>query len=332
MQESSTNPAPLPKVARYKIRTAFNLSEAPEAAEITGLEPGLANVPAPDPRYVFEADTLRQLCMFWAGGFRALMIEGDPAAGKTSLVDQYHARLNVPLYKVACTPTTESFRLVGQLLPTPDGKLAWHDGPVVRACREGSSVLLDEYNTLDPGEATGLNMLLEGYSWTIPETGEVVSPAPTTRFFGTQNAVDSKAAVAGRNLQDVANEDRWSFMRVRYIAPEAEKALVQGHLVAGRIPEEVARTVAAICVDVANKVRQAFRDDATAIDKPLSTRVVLRWAKYTILYTPIMKAQGRSAVHYAINQAVRMSPEMAVAVAEMITLIAGYGPQLGPRS
>ena len=330
--ETTTGPVgQVPKPARHKIRTAFNLPEAPEAAEVTGFEPGLPNVPATDPHYVFEPDTLRQFCMFWAGGFRALMVEGDPAAGKTSLVDQVHARLHVPLYKVACAPTTESYRLIGQLLPTLDGKLAWHDGPVVRACREGSSVLLDEYNTLDPGEATGLNMLLEGYAWTIPETGEVITPAPTTRFFGTQNAVDSKAAVAGRNVQDVANEDRWSFMRVHYLAPAAEKALVQRHLVAGRIPQEVASTIATICVDVANKVRQAFRDDAPAIDKPLSTRVVLRWAKYTILYTPIMKAQGRSAVHYAIHQAVRLSPDMAAAVAEMITLIAGYGPQLAPR-
>jgi len=285
-------------------------------------------VPAIDPHYVFELDTLRQITMHWAGGFRALMLEGDPAAGKTSLVEQFHARLNVPLYKVPCAPTTEAYQLIGQLLPTEDGKLRWSDGPVTKACREGTSCLLDEYNVLDPGAATGLNMLLEGYCWTIPETGEVITPAPTTRFFGTQNPVDSKASVAGRNVQDVANEDRWCFMRVNYVASETERALVQRHLAAGGINADVASTVAGICVDVANKVREAFHNDSPEIDKPLSTRVVVRWAKLTVMYQAAMKAKGRSGLHYAINQAVRMSPTMAQAVTEMVTMVAGYGPDL----
>lgn len=308
----------------YNVRQTFDMKEAPENAEIPGLDPGMPEVPPLDPNYVFDIERMRQLTMFWVGGFKALMIEGDPAAGKTSLVEQWHARLNVPLYKVACSPTTESFRLIGQLLPTEDGKLRWHDGPVVRACREGTSVLLDEYNTLDPGEATGLNMLLEGYSWTIPETGETIMPTRTTRFFVTQNAVDSRAAVAGRNIQDVANDDRFSYMEVDYLKPELEEALVIRHLVAGRVDDDIARTIARVCVQVANNVRKAFRDDAVGIDKPLSTRVVLRWAKYSVMYQGVMKKLGRSGLHYAIRQAVRMSPSMAASINEQITLVAGY--------
>jgi cobaltochelatase CobS len=321
--------SPTPALQKYKIREVFDLQEAPESAEIPGLAPGLAGVPSIDPHYVFEPERLRQLTMFWVGGFRAMMIEGDPAAGKTSIVSQMHARLNVPLHKVACSPTTEAYRLIGQLLPTEEGKLRWHDGPVVKACRDGTSVLLDEYNNLDPGEATGLNMLLEGYSWTIPETGEVISPARTTRFFVTQNAVDSKAQVAGRNVQDVANEDRFSYMEVDYLRPELEKALVVRHLIEGRIQTDVAQTVASICVDVANKVREAFRNDADGIDKPLSTRVVLRWAKYTVMYQGVMQRQNRSGLHYAIRQAVRMSQTMADAVNQMITMVAGYDEKNG---
>lgn len=306
----------------FSIRDAFGLPEVSEKAMIPGLEPGLAGVPPIDPNYVFQVDRLRQFTMFWVGGFRALKIEGDPAAGKTSFIDQIHARLNVPLYKVPCSPTTESFRLIGQLLPDTDGKLAWRDGPVTRACREGTSVLLDEYNTLDPGEATGLNMLLEGYSWTVPETGEIITPAPTTRFFATQNAEDSKAMVAGRNVQDVANDDRWSYMQVDYLAADLEKTLVKRSL--AQVPGAIAESIADICVGVANKVREAFRDDVPDIDKPLSTRVVVRWAKYGVMYSAPMAQQGRSSLHYAIRQAVRMSPTMAKAVNDLITLVAGY--------
>lgn len=329
MAETETKPAPTLK--RYKIRDTFNMPDASPAAEIPGLEPGLPGVPAIDPHYVFEADRLRQFTMFWVGGFRALMIEGDPAAGKTSFAEQIHARLNVPLHKVPCGPTTDRYALLGQLLPDEDGKLRWRDGPVVTACRTGTSCLLDEYNVLDPGEATGLNMLLEGYSWTIPETGEIITPARTTRFFATQNGVDSKAAVAGRNVQDVANDDRFSFMQVDYLQPDVEKDLVKRHLMAGAIPADLAATVAALCVDVANAVRAAFRGDSPDIDKPLSTRVVLRWAKYTVMYQAALRQQRKSGLHYAIRQAVRMSAPMAAAVNEMVTLQAGYDENLGTK-
>ena len=318
----------MPSPRRYKIRDTFALVEVPEAAEIPGFEPGLPGVPAIDSNYVFELERTRQLTMFWVAGFNALMIEGDPSAGKTSIISQWHARLHVPLYKVACAPTTESYRLIGQLLPTEEGKLRWQDGPVVRACREGCSVLLDEYNNLDPGEATGLNMLLEGHAWCIPETGEIITPARTTRFFATQNAIDSKLMVAGRSAQDGANEDRFCYMEVDYLRPELEKDAVVRHLTAGKIPDALARTIAGICVDVANKVRTAFRGDAHDILKPLSTRVVMRWAKYTVMYQSVLQAQGRSGLHYALRQAVKMPPEMAGAVNQMITLIAGYDENL----
>lgn len=320
---TTTEAVKRPQARAFSIRDTFGLPGVNAQAKIPGLEPGLPGVPPLDANYVFQEERLRQFVMFWIGGFKALMIEGDPAAGKTSFVEQIHARLNWPLYKVSCSPTTESYSLIGQLLPNSDGKLVWHDGPVIKACREGGSVLLDEYNTLDPGASTGLNMLLEGYSLTIPETGETITPATTTRFFATQNAVDSKTLVAGRNVQDVANEDRWSYMQVDYLDEALERELVKKALTT-QVRPELAEQVATLCVGVATKVRESFRNDVPDIDKPLSTRAVVRWAKYTVMYTPIMSAKNLSGAHYAIRQALRMSPTMARAVNYVITLVAGY--------
>jgi cobaltochelatase CobS len=320
----------------YRLRETFNLPDVPEAAEIPGFEPGLPGVPKVKP-YVFDKERLRQLTMFYIGGFRALMLEGDPSAGKTSFVDQFHARMNIPLHKVPCSASTTAQQLIGQFLPNPEtGKLVWIPGPVTRAALDGTSVLLDEWNLVDPGEAGGVNMLLEGYSWTIPETGEIIVPKRTTRFFATQNAADSKALVAGRNLHDVASEDRWSYMEVDFLDPVLEQNLIVNELVEGRIPQQLATHFAQICVQVANKVRRAFRGEdetnpqlaalADAIDKPLSTRAVLRWAKYAVMYTGVFKAnkEQRSGLHYGLRQAVRMSPTMAKAVNDMITIVAGF--------
>jgi len=309
---------------RYAIRSTFNIPEAPEKAEIQGMAPGLYGVPRIDPFYVFETERLRDLTMFWVGGFTFCVIEGDPSAGKSSLFEQWHARLNVPLYKISCGPTTENYHLIGQYLPTSEGSLKWHDGPVTRACREGSSVLLDEYNNLDPAEATALNLVLEGYSFMIPQTGEIIQPAPTTRIFGTQNSVDSLAAVAGRNVMDVANEDRCFYMEVDYLRPDLETALVIRNLVAGGVSTALSETIASMTVAVANKVRRAFREGADGIEKPISTRAVLRWAKLTAMYQPVLSKQARSGIHYALRRALKMPVTMASAVNEMITLVAGY--------
>lgn len=289
----------------------------------------MAGVPKIDPNYVFEVDRLRDMTMFWVGGFKALMIEGDPSAGKSSLVEQWHARLHVPLYKVSCAQTTERSHLIGQFLPTTQGTLQWHDGPIVRACREGSSVLLDEYNNLDPNVATGLNLLLEGYSLMIEETGEIIEPRPTTRFFVTQNSVDSAAVVSGRNIIDVANEDRFMYMEVDFLKPELEEKIVRDALSAGKVPADAADTMAKLTVKVANKVRAGFREGAEGIEKPLSTRAVLRWAKLAAMYSPVLAAQKRSGVHYALRRAVKMPVDMAKAVSEIITLEAGYDEALG---
>lgn len=313
----------------YSIRDTFDMKDIPAGVMVQGCEPGQYGTPAVDPHYVFEKERMRELTMFWAGGFKALMIEGDPSAGKTSIIEQWHARLNWPLFKVPCSPTTSKFDLVGGLVPSEDGKLRYHYGPVALACKHGASVLLDEYNTLDPGEATGLNMLLEGYSWMVPETGEIITPKRTTRFFVTQNSVDSRAAVAGRNLQDVANDDRFSYMYADYLKQDLEEALVTRVLTAGgRFEESRAQQIANITVTVANAVRTAFRIDNPAIEKPMSTRAVLRWAKYSVLYQDVMRAQGKSGIHYAVRQALKMPASMATAINEMITAVCGFDENL----
>jgi cobaltochelatase CobS len=312
----------------YPIRSTFNIAEAPEKAQIMGLKPGLPGVPDPDPFYQFETDRLRDLTMFWVGGFKALLVEGDPSAGKSSFIEQWHARLNVPLDKVACSPDIQNYQLIGQFVPQADGTLKWNDGPIIKACRQGTSVLLDEYNTLEPAQATALNLLLEGYAVTIPETGETIKPAPTTRFFATQNSVDSLAAVSGRNVMDVANEDRFFYMEVDYLKPEIEEALVYRVLVAGKVEDSQAKNLAKLTVRVANDVRQAFREGAEAIEKPISTRAVLKWAKLASMYTPVMAAKQRSGLHYAMRRALKMSVTMTQAVSQYITLAAGFDENL----
>ena len=298
--------------ASYSLADEFGLANIPQTHQIAGFADGHPAVP-PRKSYVFLPRKLRDVLAFWESGLVALKIYGDPGTGKTSIVQQFHARLRWPLYQVSCSPSTEAYQLIGQLLPNADGTLKWVDGPVLSAAREGTSVLLDEYNTMDPGQATGLNMLLEGYSIVIPETGEVLHPKKGFRVFATENPIDSRLSVAGRNVQDVANDERWMCTDADYLPEEHEIKAVMQALLDDGTPHDVAAMLSEQVVRTANDVRAAYRSHNDAIVKPMSTRSAIRWAKLVRRFQNV-KADEGGAVIYALRRAYAMNKDMATAV------------------
>jgi len=311
------------KPANYSLANEFGIQLDPKIM-IKGYEAGHPATPPIDDSYVFMRAKLRDIMAFWESGLQAFKISGDPGTGKSSLVEQFHARLRWPLYKVSCSPSTEAYQLIGQLHPKTDGTLRWVDGPLMRAAREGTSVLLDEYNTMDPGQATGLNMLLEGYSITIPETGEVLTPTKGFRIFATENAVTSRLSVAGRNVQDVANDDRWMVTEADYLPPDLEIKAVSKALIADGTKPDIAQMLAEQVVGVANKVRDAYRSDDGVIDKPMTTRSAIRWAKLVRRFAGVSASEGGPML-YALRRAFSMGKEMSASVEEFTRASLGTG-------
>ncbi len=312
------------KPASYSLAKEFNVQVDPRAV-ITGHEPGHHAVPPKDDGYVFNRGRLRDMLAFWEAGLIGLKLQGDPSTGKSSLPEQFHARLNWPLYKVSCTPTTEAYQLLGQLVPGLDGRLAWTDGPVLRAAREGSSVLLDEGNVMEPGQATSMNLLLDGYCITIPETGEIVTPKPGFRVFWTENPVDSRLVVAGRNVQDAPFEDRWMVMSVDYLPADEEIRVVKNALLKVGTDPNKAELTAKLVVGVANQTRQAYRNRDKVIVSPMSTRSAIRWAKLIRRFQNVKAEEGGPTI-YALRRGVSMSPEQRDAVEEYTRAAVGTAP------
>lgn len=310
------------KEASFSLAEVFG-QKVPAEIRIKGYEPGHPGVP-PTTRYVFMRKKLRDLLAFWEAGLVALKIYGDPGTGKDSIIEQFHARLNWPLYKVACSPSTQAYQLVGQMLPTLSGELRWVDGPVLRAAREGTSVLLSEYNVMDAGETTGLNLLLEGYSIVIPETGETVTPAKGYRVFASENPINSRLNVSGRNVQDVANDDRWMVTHADYMPAEEETQLIKDELVDIGTSAAEAELLATQIVTIANKVREAYRNGDPTVEKPMSTRVAIRWAKLFRRFRMVAAEEG-GPMTYSLSRAFSMSPDMAVAVEEFTKTVVGTG-------
>ncbi len=72
-----------------------------------------------------------------------LLLKGPTGCGKTRFVEHMAARLNKPLYTVACHDDLSASDLIGRYL-LKGGETVWVDGPLTRAVREGGICYLDE--------------------------------------------------------------------------------------------------------------------------------------------------------------------------------------------
>ncbi|RGE40416.1 ATPase [Comamonas testosteroni] len=310
----------IPLAANFKI-------DVDPSVGLEGMAPGNPYAPTIDPEYVFAKDRFRDMLAFWMMKFRALKIIGDPAAGKTSIVEQWHARLGLPLFIVSCHENMTETDLIGQFIPQSDGTLKWSDSPVMAVYRHGGSALLDEWNNLNPNAATVLNAMLEGYTITIAQTGEVVKPHPSARFFATQNPVDGKAVVQGRYIQDTASDDRFMEMWVDYLGADLEVKVIVSTIrkIDTKSTDEAVLTQASALVKVANEVREKFKnnhlDSNQHFNKPLSTRSLKRWAQLTVAYRSVT---GTAPMLYALPRAVSgLTAEMRSGIEKIVKEVLG---------
>ena len=72
-----------------------------------------------------------------------VLLKGPTGCGKTRFVAYMAARLNLPLYTVACHDDLTASDLVGRHL-IGEGGTYWTDGPLTRAVRDGGICYLDE--------------------------------------------------------------------------------------------------------------------------------------------------------------------------------------------
>lgn len=302
--------------------------ERMRGAKILGLSEPCVFTPAKDPTYKWPIDNLRDLLHFYMAGGNAFCAMGHPGTGKTMGVQQFHASLNLPLLSMSANPRTQAYHLIGRLVPNKDGGVSWVDGPVLMAARLGMSVLIDEYNFIDPGEMTGLNLLLEGRPYLVPETGELIVPRHGFRVYATCNPKDDKGLVQGRHTQDNANDERFEFSWFGYLPQEIEVQLIT-EMIAPYQPSLPAHVLAEKFVSVANQVRKLYAgvtDDSGALDKTISTRVLRRWVSKAMSAS----TQGslvESPMHYGLERAwsLSCSDEVRVAVHELVTQTFGGG-------
>lgn len=290
---------------------------------LTSVEPS-TYTPLINPEYVFRTDLVIEMIGFFKmSRAKAMWLTGMHGSGKTTLVEQFHAALGWPLITYAANAQTTAKDLLGGFRPAA-GEWQYRDGPVTVAARAGCSILIDEYNLIEPEETSGINKFLDGQHMDIEETGERIIPEAGFKLFAACNPADTSRGFFGRKEQDAANISRFWFVEVPYAEPAVEIALV-GNILAMALDAGEAKQYAEKMVDVANRVRAQSMCGSNAegaLEITFPTRSLLLWAEGLCVF-----GEAPNPLHFALERALtrqaRPDTGTKVAIHEIVADVFG---------
>lgn len=167
--------------------------------------------PSPDSmikQFVLQAPTVKRNMMKLVRAMqldRPILLEGDPGAGKTSIVDALAKLSGQNLVRINLSEQTDVSDLFGLDLPDDQNEdcdtptFRWCDGPMLKAIKESSWILLDEMNLASQSVLEGLNACFDhrGEIY-IPELNKRIKvDRSVSRIFACQNPYNQGAARKG---------------------------------------------------------------------------------------------------------------------------------------
>jgi len=193
-----------------------------------------------------------------------LLLLGPPGCGKTLLVEHMAAALDRPLVTVTCHDDLTTADLVGRHLIT-GGDVRWEDGPLTAAIRQGAICYLDEIVEARPDTLAMLHSVADHRrTLFIDRLGETVTAPPSFMLVASHNP---RLSGSPKELKPALRQ-RFATIRLDYLGPAAEAAVIAAATLA---PADVAERLAT----GAALLRDAARRDAHARFDPPSTRTLI---------------------------------------------------------
>ncbi|WVQ83143.1 hypothetical protein IAT38_005281 [Cryptococcus sp. DSM 104549] len=166
----------------------------PDSVAIGGFAIPRGPVISEDATFRFEAPTTALNAMRLVRGCqlpKAILLEGSPGVGKTSLVNALAGLSGHHLQRINLSDQTDLIDLFGSDLPVEGGapgEFQWRDAAFLDAMQKGDWVLLDEMNLASQTVLEGLNAVLDHRGTVyIPELGKSFDRHPDFRVFAAQN-------------------------------------------------------------------------------------------------------------------------------------------------
>nr|CAJ2472382.1 unnamed protein product [Leishmania braziliensis] len=245
---------------------------------------------------------------------KAVLLEGSPGVGKTSIVEALGCALGRSVVRINLSEQTDIMDLFGTYLPSPGGvaeqgeaagaaegkesfatvedelerqqlrdersrvkgpQFAWSDGVLLRSLKEGSWVILDELNLASQSVLEGLNALLDHRSTVfIPELNEEFHAHADFRVFACQNPL-----LEGGGRKGLPGSFINRFIKVHVEPFEMSDLIVIAQAVCPDIEEATLRRMVDFVGQLQHDtmVRRAYGLRGSPWE--FNLRDVLRWAK-----------------------------------------------------
>ncbi|WP_126448179.1 AAA family ATPase [Sulfuricystis multivorans] len=293
-----------------------------------------AAVPPIDPYYQFRKELVRDIRYWWlTGEGDVLLLWGPTGSGKTSVFEQWCARLGIPLFMAKGHRRFEPHEAFGQFVGGENGTTPWVDGPVTLAARYGLPCIINEYDRIAADRTIVFNDVFEGRSFPIPgKSGEVVTPQPGFRVAITANTnlvEDLSGNYGTANTHDISLLERIVALHVGYPTDDTEARLLEKELeqfsddllsywfdqegIKISTPQGMKEGSAINrsefiqgLLEVAKKIRAQSKDGGntsdSALERTMSTRILRKWARHSVAQASAPEKLGLSALHLSLKK------------------------------
>jgi midasin len=194
LQQLTTLAFSLPATSESDTQPDMRLQVKADTVSVNGFAIKRGSADVGPTNFRFEAPTTALNTMRVLRGSqlpKAILLEGSPGVGKTSLVSALAGVAGHRLQRINLSDQTDLIDLFGSDLPVEGGKAGefqWRDAAFLDAMQKGDWVLLDEMNLASQTVLEGLNAVLDHRgSVYIPELGRSFARHSDFRVFAAQN-------------------------------------------------------------------------------------------------------------------------------------------------
>jgi len=268
-----TNVIPMPvKPQPVMPMASMPVSNMPVAAQsetVNILEDNVKIVPEKMTNYVPFGHFKDVKNIIKSGIFFPVFVTGLSGNGKTLMIEQVCASLKRELFRVNVTIETDEDDLMGGHTLV-NGNISFREGPVVKAMRKGSVLLLDEVD-LGSNKLMCLQSVLEGKGYLIKKTGEWVSPTAGFTILATANTKgqgSDDGKFIGTQIMNEAMLERFAItMQQEYPPVKTEKSILSKEM---ELTGDVDADFVEKLVDWADIIRKTYYEGG--IDDVVTTR------------------------------------------------------------